>query len=222
MRRVELVMLLAVFLLPLALTPQQAHGYDESPTVERLVLAYYFPWYDWSSVNLANVKDHPVNPHQVRWSSAEWHERELVDMIDAEIDVALVTYWGASFPWSLNGLQYLIEAEDKLTAEGRHPPKLALDFDTNMYNYDPRVGEKERDLLSTEGKLFFYGNVRDFYSTLPRRHWALFQGRPFVWIWLSGFFSQYDQSLFEYVYDKFLQDFGVRPYIVRESSWNHP
>jgi hypothetical protein len=31
-----------------------------------------------------------------------------------------------------------------------------------------------------------------------------------------------DQSTFDFAYQRFEQDFGVRPYIVREASWNYP
>src|SRR5581483_10649290 len=77
------------------------------------------------------------------------------------------------------------------------------------------------DLTTAAGKEYFYVNVRDFYSRIPPAYWAAIDGRPIVWLYDAQWVSRFDQSSFDYLSDRFAQDFGgLRPYIVREWQWD--
>jgi hypothetical protein len=138
-------------------------------------------------------------------------------MADAGIDVVLPDYWGfdkSKDEWSWRGLPLLAQAWRQLQAQGKHPPRIGMFFDTTIIAW--------RDLTSDEGKAFFYANIKDFFSHIPREQWALVDGRPVIFLFTSDWTTAVNQSSFDYVYDHFQSDYGVRPYIVREVSWDYP
>ncbi|HEV2123543.1 MAG TPA: DUF5010 domain-containing protein [Chloroflexota bacterium] len=151
------------------------------------------------------------------WRSTAWHKKELTDMAYAGINVVLPVYWGFDRPddaWSWLGLNVLAQAWHELRSEGIEPPQIGMFFDTAI------VGG--RDLTTTEGKEWFYANVQDFFSRIPRDQWALINGRPVIFLFTSDFTAAVNQSTFDHVYDRFAAEYGVRPYIVREMSWDYP
>src|SRR5581483_285267 len=67
-------------------TPEQAEasfGADD-----RLVMAYYYYWYDQSSLDDPALALHPPADLAPDWHDVAWHERQLTDMASAGVDVA--------------------------------------------------------------------------------------------------------------------------------------
>jgi hypothetical protein len=190
------------------------------PPERRLIMTFYFYWYDaitgghleeWSG-----LKQHLPEEPLPSWRNLDWHKKEFTDMAWAGIDVVLPVYWGFENPadaWSYEGLDVMAKAWVELREEGINPPDIGMFFDTTIIN--------SRDLTTQEGKEYFYANFRDFFSRIPRDQWALINGRPVVFLFIANFAAAVNQTTFDYVYEQFEADFGVRPYIVREVSWDY-
>ena len=201
-----------------------------------LLFTYYFYWYDiysgahiWDDPDQTDdaLQDHPYTMEDFSFKSVAWHKKELLDMMDAGIDVALPVYWGAARMmerWSVEGLINLVRAEQELIAEGKTPPKIGLFFDTSTLKggeYVLKSADGATDLASPFGKAFFFKHIRDFYSLIPPALWARIDGRPVVWLYAAAFARNANQSLITYVNTHFAEAFdGMTPYIVREVSWN--
>ena len=203
---------------------------------DRLVLTPYFYWYDvGTGAHMTNgdgsdaLTDHPATTEGFSYRSVAWHTGELRDMIEAGIQVVLPVYWGEPsqrFPnqpisaqaWSYAGLPPLVAAREALAQEGLDPPRIGLFYDTSTLEFN--VAGRKIDLTTPEGRQWFYETVRDFYSLIPPKHWAMVEGRPIVFLYSASFAAAHDQSCIEFLRESFARDFGGRqPYIVREVSW---
>lgn len=184
-----------------------------------MVLSYYFYWYDAQSgahLQPGSLRDTPPADPAPSWRSVAWHQRQFSDMADAGIDTALAVYWGADNPqdaWSPGGLPVMAQALDRLNAAGHATPKLGMFLDTTVVNH--------RDLTTDAGKQWFYRNFRDFFQAVPRQWWATVGGRPIAFLFTTDWTEAVNQATFDYVYQQFQADFGVRPYLVREVSWDY-
>lgn len=223
-------------------TPPTAETIAQRPTwlaAERIVGATYFYWYRWPDLHFFDdgqhtddaLVDHFVDPQSVSMTSKDWHKKELSDMIDAGIDTLWPVYWAAPgnfdhavYSLYVTGLVPLQQAIDELVAEGRRPLRIGMFYDTSsLLNSVRGVSpiDGKADLTTPEGKEIFYQTIRSFFATVHPRHWACIEGRPVTVLYASGFAAAYDQSSIDYVYSRFAADFaGVRPYIIRERSWN--
>jgi len=184
----------------------------------KLIFTYYFYWYDATTgAHMQPDKDHlPASP-QPTWRSAAWQGKQLRDMGQAGIDVTLPVYWGFDRPqdqWSPQGLGVLASAWRQQKAAGVKVPSIGMFFDTTIVAM--------RDLTTAGGEAWFYANFKDFFTRIPRDEWALINGEPVVYLFTSDFTEAVNQGTFDYVYSHFRSDFGVRPYIVREVSWDYP
>lgn len=186
----------------------------------RLILTYYFYWYDAQTgahLQPKFLNNHPLADPPADWRSVAWHQSQLRDMTAAGIDVALAVYWGfdrKGDEWSWQALPVLATAWSRLKDSGTSPPLIGLFLDTTIV--------AQRDLTTESGKEWFYTNVHDFFNRIPRNAWAVVNGRPLVSLFTSDFTGAMNQSTFDFAYDRFEREFGVRPYIVREVSWNYP
>jgi hypothetical protein len=101
---------------------------------------------------------------------------------------------------------------------GKQAPFIGLFYDTSTLQYNS-WGE-HIDLTTNRGREWFYESIRDFFSHIPPRHWAMIDGKPVIFLYSSAFAVAHDQSCIDYVRQAFARDFGGRvPYIVREISW---
>ncbi|HVD01835.1 MAG TPA: DUF5010 domain-containing protein [Candidatus Dormibacteraeota bacterium] len=190
------------------------------PADRPVLMTYYYYWYDATTgahlqPSIMRYRFPPTPPPS--WRSVAWQEIQLSDMSAAGIDGALAVYWGHDNPtdaWSYLGLNVMAQAAHQLVKAGRPSPKIGMFFDTTVVD--------KRDLRTPQGKAWFYSNFNDFFTRIPRDEWLLVDGRPVVFLFTSDFTEAFDQSTFDYVYDQFQADFGVRPYIVREVSWDFP
>ncbi len=219
------------------LTAADFAGVHSFSAQDRVVLTPYFYWYDsFSGAHLDNpdgtdaLTDHPPTLTGFSYRSRAWHRGELEDMMAAGIDVLLPVYWGepsqrlpglpvSAQPWSYAGLPPLVEARQELLDQGRHPPFIGLFYDTSSLQFNA-AGERI-DLTSPRGRQWFYESVRDYFSLLPPKHWALIDGKPVVFLYSATFATAHDQTCIEHLQASFAQDFGGRlPFVVREVSWN--
>jgi hypothetical protein len=185
----------------------------------KLVFTPYFYWYDaYTGLHLEpnTLTNKLLSQPEPSWRNVDWHKKELADMALAGIDIVLPVYWGGDVDgeWSLGGLSHLSTAWNALQSEGKPRPRIGMFFDTTVLN--------GRDLTTTAGQDFFYRQVRDFYQQIPASQWGLVNGRPTIFLFSSDYTGDFNQGVFDTVYSRFQSDFGVRPYIVREVSWDHP
>lgn len=192
-----------------------------------IVGTYYFYWYDQKTGEhfidhdgTDALTDHPLEPEGYSYRSADWHYRELRDMLEAGLDFLLPVYWGypgAYGSWSFVGLPPLVEACRRLEKEGKKPPKIGLFYDTSTLQWNSKG--YHADLTTLEGKEWLYVSARDFFSLIPPDLWACVDGRPLLWLYSAAFAKRQDPAALEYLRREFERDFGVRPYIVKEISW---
>jgi hypothetical protein len=231
MKKTMIVLLIAVMLFGL-LIPQFIPSAQTSPTnVQKRATAYYFYWYRYPGMHFVDpdgsdaLTDHPpdnylIPPPAYSFVDSDWHKRELLDLMDAGIEIILPVYWGddTNIMWSQTGLTKLVEAETLLVSEGKTPPKIGMFYDTTaleiQYGGPP-------DLTTLEGKGLFYKMIDDFFDLVPDHSmWARVDGKPIIYLFVSSYVSDYDQSTFDYVVTQFASNFpGETPYIVKETSW---
>ena len=203
-------------------------------SADRIVATYYFYWYDSVSQGHVTYADggdmlttHPPTLDGFSYNSKAWHKQQLRDMIAAGIDVVLPVFWGApseqnpkaDLHWSYQGIAPLVEATEELRQEGLNPPRIGLFYDTSTLQYND--WHYHADLTTDYGREWFYATVRDFFSMIPPKHWAMIDGRPIVLLYSAAFASNHDQSVIDYCKEHFARDFAGRiPYIAPEVSWN--
>lgn len=206
-------------------------------TNDPVVLTSYFYWYDvYSGAHLVNadgsdaLTDHPPTLTGFSYKSTSWHVSQLRDMMAAGIDVLMPVYWGEpsqrrprkpiiNQPWSFSGLPPLVQARQQLLDAGEKPPSIGMFYDTSTLEYN--VSGRRIDLTTDDGRRWFYESIRDFFSLIPARHWAMVDGKPIIFLYSAAFAAAHDQSCIDYVRQEFAKDFSGRvPYIVREISWS--
>ncbi len=204
---------------------------------DRLVLTPYFYWYDiFDGAHITDadgsdaLTDHPPTLTGFSYRSKSWHRGELKDMAAAGIDVVLPVHWGEPSqrlagkpvdqqPWSYAGLGPLVQAREELVAEGGNPPFIGMFYDTSTLQFN--AANEHIDLTTPHGREWFYESIRDFFSLIPPKHWAMIDGRPVVFLYSAAFAIRHDASCIAQLRSCFAADFGGRtPFIVREISWN--
>ena len=192
------------------------------PLGARVLFTYYFYWYD--TVTGAHLgahgpaidplTDRPVPDPPATWRGTAWHAKQLMDMAYAGIDVVLPNYWGNAERelWPRRGIVTLAQALDRVRTAGTTPPAVGLFYDTES--------RRGLDLRTKAGRDAIYDDVRFFFTTIPRRYWALAEGsRPIVWFYGAGPLGGYDSAFLADLATRFARDFGAEPYIVLEVGW---
>lgn len=192
-----------------------------------LIATSYFYWYDSSSgAHLLDhdgtdaLTDHPPTLVDFSYLSVDWHARQLNDMIEAGIDVALPVYWGTPLGdhgFSDAGLPKLVEARHRLLKAGKKPPAIGMFYDTSSLQYNARGYHV--DLTTEAGRQWFYGSIRNCFSSLPPADRALIDGKPLVILYAAAFAKDVDESLFPAVRAMFRRDFGSDLYLVKMDGW---
>ena len=210
---------------------------DETPTWtarDRIVMTPYFYWYDtWTQAHLLNpdhsdaLTTHPATLTGFSYKSVQWHKTQLLDMEAAGIDVVLPVYWGdpsqlaevGPSHWSYAGLSPLVAAREELLEERKNPPRIGMFYDTTTLEHN--VWNEQVDLTTPRGRAWYYESIRDFFSYVPPKHWAMIDHQPIILTWVSSWAKAYDQSHVTESKRRFAEDFGGRPYyLVKEISWN--
>jgi len=200
---------------------------DDAP----IVGTYFFYWYDvntkehWLNPDGSDaLVDHPARPEGFSYRNPDWWERELRDVMEAGIDFIAPVYWGVPgqyergpLAWSFVGLRALVSAWERIAASGAQPPQVALFYDTSTLQHN---GEgRHIDLTTDEGKDWFYTTIRDFFSLIPPKMWAIRKGGPIVLLYSAAFAKAQSPDVFPYLDRRFREDFACEPYVVREVSW---
>ncbi len=192
-----------------------------------IVGTYYFYWYDDETKSHFIDGDgtdaltrHPKESKGYSYKRSSWHRRELQDMLASGIDFLLPVYWG--YPrdytgWSFVGLPPLVAAARKLEQEGKRPPRIGCFYDTSTLRWN-REGY-HADLREPKGLEWLYTTARDFFSLIPPDLWATIEGRPVLWLYSAAFARAQNPEALAYVRVEFERDFGVKPFIVKEISW---
>ena len=191
------------------------------------IAATYFYWYDEASKShILNadgsdaMSKHPPTFEGLSYQNVDWHYQQLTDMITAGIDVVMPVYWGGphtTSPWSDEGLPPLIEARERLLAEGKLPPAIGMYYDTSTLDANTR--KYHVDLTKPAGHRWYFGTVRDFFSMIPEKHRVLIDGKPLVFMFSHAYAKDVDDSLFPAVRRMFRDEFGRDIYIVKQKGW---
>ncbi len=216
--------------------PLTARDHERAASFERgeaVIGTTYFYWYDvesgahiWNADGSDAMTTHPADMNDLSYKRASWHRRELLDVMEAGIDFVMPVYWGVPGEyegWSFVGLPPLVEAHSALEKAGLEPPAIGMFYDTsilawNRFNDDG--SHYHVDLRTEFGKRWFYTAIRDFYSLIPPAKWARVDGRPIVFLYEAAFAGGQDpERQFAYVKERFREDFGVEPFIVKSSGW---
>ncbi|NTW45081.1 MAG: hypothetical protein HGB14_11805, partial [Anaerolineaceae bacterium] len=231
MKKISCMLLVAVFVFGLLVPKLQSSAQSAKPSEGKRAVTYYFYWYRYPDKHFTDpdgtdaLSHHPpasylIPPPAYSFSDAGWHRRELLDIMDAQIEIVLPVYWGdyTNLYWSQTGLSKLVEAENTLIGEGLTPPKIGMFYDTTSLKIQNGV---EPDLTTIAGKELFYSMIHDFFMLVPDKSlWARMDGKPIIYLYLAKYASNFNQSTFDYVVAQFAAEFdGEVPYIVRETSW---
>ena len=220
----------SISLWPKALSHTVSFGSDQP-----IVGTYFFYWYDiHTKGHFLNhdgtdaLVDHPTNPNDYSYNSVNWWKRELHDVISAKVDFILLVYWGIPNrqndpkfhdAWSFSGLPKLVEAWDQIAGQGNPPPpRIGMFYDTSTLELNP--DRFHVDLTTSEGKQWFYETIRDFFSLVPPRTWAMIDQKPIIFLYSASFAKKQDPEIFDYVRRNFKTDFTCEPFIVKEISWH--
>jgi len=214
-------------------TARDFAGGESFTTEDRIVGTYYFYWYDiYTKSHIMDgdgtdaLTTHPPTLADFSYKSVRWHKQQLADMEAAGIDVALMVFWGSpaehdrktGLHWSYAGLPPLVQARDELLREGRKPPRIGLFYDTSTLQWNH--WHYHADLTTDYGRYWFYATVRDFFSCIPPKHWAMIDGKPIVLLYASAFAKKWDQSFIDYTRAQFPKEFGGRvPWMAPQDSW---
>jgi hypothetical protein len=218
----------------LRLTAKDLSESSSFTSTNKIVGTYFFYWYDvYSGSHIRNpdgsdaLTTHPPTLEDFSYKSVRWHRKQLLDMEAAGIDVALMVFWGSpaehdantELHWSFAGLPPLVKAREELLSEGRKPPRIGLFYDTSTLQHNH--WHYRADLTTDFGKKYFYGTVRDFYSCIPPKHWAMIDGKPIVLLYSPSFASKWNQSFVDFTKAQFAKEFGGRvPWIAPQDAWN--
>jgi hypothetical protein len=216
------------------LTAKDFAGSQSFKSTDRIVGTYYFYWYDVDSkAHLVDhdgtdaLTTHPPTLEDFSYKSARWHQTQLADMEAAGIDVVLPVFWGApseqaaraGLHWSYAGLPPLVEAREARLRAGKRPPRIGLFYDTSTLRHN--AWGQHLDLTTDYGRQWFYATIRDFFSLIPPKHWAMMDDRPIVLLYSAAFARQHDQSVIDHARREFAREFAGRvPWMAREVSWS--
>lgn len=184
----------------------------------RAIFTYYFYWYDnQTGSHMDLLTDSPADLSNFTFRNIEWHKQQLKDIAYAGIDSILPIYWydDGNLWWSRTGIDVLSKALEQVREEGITPPTVGMFLDS--------TSSSGVDLRLESQQAYVYENIHYFFNTIPRSYWAITEdNRPILWFYTGNWPSAYDQSFIDYIYDHFQTDFGVKPYLVFEASWDFP
>ena len=118
------------------------------------------------------------------------HAAEFLEMGKAGVEIALV-----SFQAGPEGLDPLVAALDGLEKESKSRPRLAV--------------------FLQPGATLDFTPADQFYARVPKRHWALIDGRPLVWLAPAPVGPVPDRAVFAEKIGRLARP----PYLVAEISW---
>jgi hypothetical protein len=211
----------------------------EQPTFQAgdpVLTTNYFYWYDAvTGTNVRNadgtsaLTNHPLTLDGFSYLNQDWHAKQLQDMADAGIDVALAVSYSTPFSdphfndsntldpgllFTDLGLPPMVAARHQLLRQGTKAPALGMFYDTTSLSASDNSKHYQVDLSTYAGKMWFYDAIRNFFSHIPASDWARIDGKPLIFLYHLGFGSGLDENLMSFVRSMFQKDFGVDVYLV--------
>ena len=178
-----------------------------------LVATTYFCWYDEASnAHIVDfdgsdaLTDHPPTLQGFSYKNIDWHIAQFRDMNADGIDVAMEVYWGipgSPDHYDNRAVTKMVAAREKMLAGGEKAPAIGMFYDTSTLRLNSKGVHV--DLTTTDGKEWFYGTIRDFYSLVPPEHRATIDGKPLVFLYAGEFAKKVDNTLFPYARKRFKQ-----------------
>lgn len=194
----------------------------------------FAPGYQGSSKPMDALTDHPTGLEGWNYEDPQWHLSQINAISGAGIDIILPVFWGVpgrygedgciEAAWSKVGLESLVKALEA-NKDGKVPnPRVGMFYDTSTLTFaspfNPKQGNKI-DLRTEQGQKHFYATIRDFYSLVPAKYWALWEQRPLIWLYASEFASGYDDKVLQFAREQFARDFGgLNPLFVAHTDWS--
>ncbi len=187
-----------------------------------------------STAPLDALTDHPTQLETWSFEDPQWHLSQMNAISGAGIELILPVFWGVpgrygedgciEAAWSKVGMENLVKALES-NEGGKVPnPRVGMFYDTSTLSFaspfNPKQGDKI-DLRTDQGRKHFYATIRDFFSLIPPKYWALWEKHPMVWLYGSEFASGHDENLLKFTREQFAKDFGgLTPLIVAHSDWS--
>ncbi len=209
---------------PIPVGPAAPRGF---PSGEPLVVTTYFCWYDApSKAHILNadgsdaLTDHPPTLDGFSYNNVDWHVAQFRDMRAAGIDVAMEVYWGipgSPEHYDNTAVKNMVAARQKMLAAGEEAPAIGMFYDTSTLRYNAEGAHV--DLTTLQGKEWFYGTIRDFFSLVPPEDRAAVDGRPLLFLYTAAFAAGVDGTLFPHVRKRFQEEFGTDLFLVKMTDW---
>jgi len=198
---------------------------------DRLVATYHLAGQGSTKSGSGELKGAPETD---LLNNPAWHGVQIDRIVSASIDIILPLFGGV--PGRYSGKQInsdavqskdrmvaLVKALEKREGGGSPNPRVGMLYDTrnfqteSPYNYEQG---KKIDLRTVVGRKHFYATIRDYFSLIPPRFWALWEGKPIVWLSTSEYSSGFDELLLPETRNLFALDFGgLDPFFVATLDW---
>lgn len=189
--------------------------------------------YHNSSKPLDALTNHPIDLKDWDFENPAWHNTQIENMLSAGIDILLPVFWGVPgrygkeghvvAAWSNLGLQALVAAIENREKQGKPNPRIGMMYDTSTLTFESPFNYPQGnkiDLKTEAGWKHFYATIRDFYSLIPHRYWALWDHKPLIWLYASEFASGHDSRVLNYARESFGQEFGgLVPLFIAHTDW---
>jgi len=144
--RIYFLRLFFVTITLLFISPHLTFSKDSSSNNSKIVAGSYFYWYDdetgshlWSDHICTHppIQDEKGHYPDYSYKNKSWHKRQILDMMEAGINVIAPQFWGhsGSNSFSTSGLIVLLESLTDLEKEGFNVPKVAPYIDTTAVIY---------------------------------------------------------------------------------------
>lgn len=177
------------------------------------------------------------------WAKPDYYRIEFSDMASAQVDIALMetqsllplcVYRDYSPIYAYGGVPVAASVVREMQAAGKPCPKLAMFWDAGTLNgFDLTTGFHASDYVEagypsqvyTHNAWGAWIQVREFFRSLGATNadraavWGTVDGRPIITLY-SKFVTIYNQAFFTWLSNQFLQEFGVRPYVILDASWS--
>ena len=170
---------------------------------------------DLSGANNANIK-YSLRSHGT-------HTKDLTDMRDANIDLALVWYTGNSLDANTQGvvgIRKMVEAAQVMT----NPPKFGLLLDP-VNNKGEKIFRNFNENLNlndpgTYGQ--FIKLAEDYFSLVPRSMWATIDGKPVIALYYQGsdHVTTQNPQIVQLLRERFQATHGVSPYVIADNLYD--
>lgn len=150
---------------------------------------------------------------------AGFWRRELMDAKFAGLDFLMPNTYGPDI--EDGKLKPLEDALDSL----KDPVKIGFFDDTWTWGqpYFSEFWKTKPDLNDPEkaATLIYEHKWKAFFSQIDKKHWYLFQGRPFIYFYNAGSLTPRSKSAatVKLLKEKFKADFGVEPYVDADGAY---